>query len=323
MSLVLAPIAGFATQKWIIMYNLPAYHLLKIMLQSMTGFGSARLDTDQYSISVEIRSLNSKSMDLSVRVPRFLAEKEYEIRNMATKALIRGKVSVNVEYTKSKAQKAKSNINKELLQTYYKELEEAAELVGGSKQDLFRLALQMPDVHQQDQGDAGVEEADWGLVEPLIQEALASINSFRADEGKALTTEIMSYIDKIRILLAEIEKHDPVRMENIRNRIKSHMTELAVAENFDKNRFEQEMVYYIEKLDIAEEKVRLVNHLHYFTETVFLPEPTGKKLGFIAQELGREINTIGSKANDATIQHHVVDMKEELEKIKEQINNIL
>lgn len=262
-------------------------------------------------------------MDLSVRVPRFLSEREYEIRNMITKSLIRGKVSVNIDYTKSKVQKAKSNINKDLLLAYYKELEEAADLVGGSKQDLFRLALQMPDVQQQDQVEGSMDEADWSQVEPLIQEALASINSFRADEGKALTTEILSYIDRIRILLAEIEKHDPERMEQIRNRIKGHITELAVAENFDKNRFEQEMIYYIEKLDIAEEKVRLVNHLHYFTETVFLPEPAGKKLGFISQEIGREINTIGSKANDSTIQHHVVDMKEELEKIKEQINNIL
>lgn len=293
------------------------------MLQSMTGFGSARLDTDQYSISVEIRSLNSKSMDLSVRLPRFLSDKEYEIRNMMQKTLVRGKVSVCVDYVKNKAQKAKSTINKELLQTYYRELEAAADVVGGSKNDLFRLALHMPDVLLQDQVEEIGGDAEWEQVLPLVQEALVSINSFRNDEGKALTAEIMSYVDKIRILLAEIEKHDPVRMEQIRNRIKGHMAELSSSEVYDQNRFEQEMVYYMEKLDIAEEKVRLVNHLHYFTETVYLPEPTGKKLGFISQEIGREINTIGSKANDATIQHHVVEMKEELEKIKEQINNIL
>lgn len=293
------------------------------MLQSMTGFGSARLDTDQYTISVEIRSLNSKSMDLSVRLPRFLSDKEYEIRNQVQKALVRGKVSVCVDYVKNKAQKAKSTINRELLQTYYRELNEAADAVGGSKNDLFRLALHMPDVLLQDQVEDTDGDAEWEQIQPLVQEAINDIVSFRNDEGKALTAEIMSYIDKIRILLAEIEKHDPVRMENIRNRIKGHMNELASAESFDKNRFEQEMVYYIEKLDIAEEKVRLINHLHYFTETVYLPEPTGKKLGFISQEIGREINTIGSKANDSTIQHHVVEMKEELEKIKEQINNIL
>jgi uncharacterized protein (TIGR00255 family) len=293
------------------------------MLQSMTGFGSARLDADQYTISVEIRSLNSKSMDLSVRLPRFLSDREYEIRNLVSKALVRGKVSVCIDYTKSKAQKAKSNINKDLLQAYYSELNEAADMVGGSKNELFRLALHMPDVLQQDQQEEDNSDASWETIQPLLQEALDNITVFRADEGKALTAEIMSYIDRIRILLAEIDKHDPVRMEQIRARIRGHITELSVSENFDKNRFEQEMVYYIEKLDIAEEKVRLVNHLHYFTETVYLPEPTGKKLGFISQEIGREINTIGSKANDSTIQHHVVEMKEELEKLKEQINNIL
>ncbi len=293
------------------------------MLQSMTGFGIARLDADQYSISVEIRSLNSKGMDLSVRLPRFLAEREYEIRNQVTKALVRGKVSVCIDYTKNKAQKAKNTINKDLLQTYYNELNETADLVGAAKSELFRLALHMPDVLQQDQTEDETTGTEWENVQPLFQEALVSILAFRADEGKALTTEIMSYIDKIRILLAEVEKHDPTRTELIRKRIKSHMTELSSSDHFDKNRFEQEMVYYMEKLDIAEEKVRLINHLHYFTETVFLPEPSGKKLGFIAQEIGREINTIGSKANDATIQHLVVEMKEELEKIKEQINNIL
>ncbi|MDO6392485.1 YicC/YloC family endoribonuclease [Pontibacter sp. BT731] len=293
------------------------------MLQSMTGYGSARLDTDQYSINVEIRSLNSKGMDLTVRLPRFLSEREYEIRTMLTKALVRGKVSICVDYTRNKAQRAKSNINKDLLKAYYEELNAAADMVGGSKTDLFRLALHMPDVLQQDQGEDEEGEADWDTVQPLVQQAIESINSFRADEGKALTTEIMSYIDRIRILLAEVEKQDPVRMEHIRNRIKNHITEVSTSDHYDQNRYEQEMIYYMEKLDIAEEKVRLINHLHYFTETVYLPEPTGKKLGFISQEIGREINTIGSKANDSAIQHHVVEMKEELEKIKEQVNNIL
>jgi uncharacterized protein (TIGR00255 family) len=293
------------------------------MLQSMTGYGSARLDTDQYSINVEIRSLNSKGMDLTVRLPRFLSDREYDIRNMLTKALVRGKVSICVDYTKNKAQKAKSNINKELLKAYYEELNAAADMVGGSKNDLFRLALHMPEVLQQDQGEEEDGDADWEVVQPLVQQAIDSINAFRADEGKALTAEIIAYIDRIRILLAEVEKHDPVRMEQIRNRIKGHIIEVSSSEHYDQNRYEQEMIYYMEKLDIAEEKVRLINHLHYFTETVYLPEPTGKKLGFISQEIGREINTIGSKANDATIQHHVVEMKEELEKIKEQINNIL
>ncbi|WP_276498836.1 YicC/YloC family endoribonuclease [Pontibacter litorisediminis] len=293
------------------------------MLQSMTGFGSARLDADQYCISVEIRSLNSKSMDLSVRTPKVLSDKEYEIRNMVQKALVRGKVTVNVEFTKNKTQKARNTVNKDLLKAYYNDLSEVADQLGADKGELFRLALHMPEVLQQEEQDEETAEAEWSLVQPLLQEALQSVNNFRADEGKALTTEIMSYIDRIRILLAEIDKHDPVRMEQIRSRIRGHLADISASEHFDKNRFEQEMIYYMEKLDIAEEKVRLVNHLHYFTETVYLPEPTGKKLSFISQEIGREINTIGSKANDATIQHHVVEMKEELEKIKEQVNNIL
>ncbi len=289
----------------------------------MTGFGSARLDADQYCISVEIRSLNSKSMDLSVRTPKVLSDKEYEIRNMVQKALVRGKVTVNVEFTKNKTQKARNTVNKDLLKAYYNDLSEVADQLGADKGELFRLALHMPEVLQQEEQDEETAEAEWSLVQPLLQEALQSVNNFRADEGKALTTEIMSYIDRIRILLAEIDKHDPVRMEQIRSRIRGHLADISASEHFDKNRFEQEMIYYMEKLDIAEEKVRLVNHLHYFTETVYLPEPTGKKLSFISQEIGREINTIGSKANDATIQHHVVEMKEELEKIKEQVNNIL
>lgn len=206
------------------------------MLQSMTGFGSARLDADQYSISVEIRSLNSKSMDLSVRIPKIISDHEYDIRNMVQRALVRGKVGVNIELSRNKAQKAKNTINKELLQAYYNELSEAADMVGASKNDLFRLALHMPEVLQQEQEDEDTTEADWSKVQPLLEEAIQNINTFRSDEGKALTAEIMSYIDRIRILLAEIDKHDPVRMENIRHRIKGHITELAVSEHFDQNR---------------------------------------------------------------------------------------
>ena len=295
------------------------------MLQSMTGFGQARLETEAFSVTVEIKSLNSKTMDLSLRLPRFLMEKELEIRNLLTKSLVRGKVNLSIEYNANRAARTKNRINQELLQAYYHDLDAAATLVGAEKSDLFRLALQMPDVMQADQSTEE-DEADvigWEHILPVFQEALNNINTFRNDEGKALTSEIISYIDRIRILLSEVEKFDPVRMENIKQRITMHLAELTASEQFNQNRFEQEMIYYIEKLDIAEEKVRLLNHLHYFTETVYLPEPTGKKLAFIAQEIGREINTIGSKANDATIQHFVVEMKEELEKVKEQINNIL
>ncbi|GEO03821.1 hypothetical protein AAE02nite_14850 [Adhaeribacter aerolatus] len=297
------------------------------MLQSMTGFGTARQDGEQYSLTIDIRSLNSKSLDLSIRLPRFLADKEHEIRGIISKNLIRGKVTLNVDYTGgAKGIKTASSINQELLQHYYSELERAADAVGATKTDLFRLALQMPEVIQQ--GPRTEEEDNqlpvpWETVADLLHEAIHNLNSFRADEGKALTSEIMTYVDRIRILLAEVDKFDPVRLEYIRERIRTHLAEISSSEQFNQSRFEQEMIYFIEKLDIAEEKVRLINHLHYFTETVYLPEPTGKKLAFISQEIGREINTIGSKANDATIQHLVVEMKEELEKIKEQLNNIL
>lgn len=292
----------------------------------MTGYGCASLDAELYSLTIEIRSLNSKGMDLSVRLPRFLSDKELEIRNILTRSLIRGKVSLSVDFTdKSRNLRVRNIINQELLKSYYAELEQAAEAVGAPKNELFRLALQMPEVMQQEQ--MSEEEyklpVEWEAVTGLLNEAIYNLNRFRNDEGKALTTEIISYIDRIRILLAEIDRFDPARVEYIREKIKGHLNEISASESFNASRFEQEMIYFIEKLDIAEEKVRLINHLHYFTETVYLPEPTGKKLGFISQEIGREINTIGSKANDATIQHLVVEMKEELEKIKEQLNNIL
>jgi len=293
----------------------------------MTGFGAAQRDAEQYNLSVEIKSLNSKSMDLSIRLPRFLSDKEIEVRNLITKSLIRGKVTVAIEFSpKNKSQQLRQSINQELLKGYYRELEKAAQELGAPTNNLFQIALQMPEVLQQEL--PGTEEEvsvplEWQAVSELLQEAIANTDQFRKDEGKALTNEIIAYIDKIRILLAEVDRFDPVRLEAIRERIKTHLNEINSSESFNQSRFEQEMIYFIEKLDIAEEKVRLINHLHYFTETVYLPEPTGKKLAFISQEIGREINTIGSKANDATIQHLVVEMKEELEKIKEQLNNIL
>ena len=297
------------------------------MLQSMTGFGAAQRDAEQYSLSVEIKSLNSKGMDLNIRLPRFLADKEIDVRNLVTKSLIRGKVSVSIDFaSKNKSQQIRKNINQELLKEYYHELEKTSRDLGAPTTNLFQLALQMPEVLQQKQNGAEDEDTlpvEWQIVAELLQEAIYNINHFRSDEGKALTSEIVSYIDRIRILLAEVERFDPVRIETIRERITRHLNEINSSESFNQSRFEQEMIYYIEKLDIAEEKVRLINHLHYFTETVYLPEPTGKKLAFISQEIGREINTIGSKANDSTIQHLVVEMKEELEKIKEQLNNIL
>jgi len=293
----------------------------------MTGYGIAHRETDHYSATVEIKSLNSKTLDLSLRLPRFLQDRELEIRNLITKSLVRGKVNLSFDFVRPRSSaRAGAAINQEVLLATYRELEKAADLVGAPKEQLFALALGLPGVVQS-QAEAPAaeveEEVSWDELLPLLQQALERVNQFRQDEGQTLTTEILSYVETIRTQLTEISRHDPVRIEQVRQRLQQHLAELTTSEHFNPSRFEQELLYYIEKLDIAEEKVRLASHLNYFAETTHSPESAGKKLAFIAQEIGREINTIGSKANDSTIQHLVVGMKEELEKIKEQINNIL
>ncbi|MBC6697194.1 YicC/YloC family endoribonuclease [Hymenobacter sp. BT190] len=299
------------------------------MLQSMTGYGVAHRDTDRYSATVEVKSLNSKSLDLTLRLPRFLQDKELEIRNLVAKTLVRGKVNLNFDFLRVRAAGTQSSVvNQAVLQLAYEELQQLSARTGASLEQLTAIAKALPGALRMptETAAAPAEEEDevtWEELLPLVQEALERANEFRRAEGQTLTTEILSYLDSIRIQLAEIERHDPHRVEQVRERLRSHLADLATSEQFNISRFEQELIYYIEKLDIAEEKVRLVSHLHYFTETVYLPEPTGKKLAFISQEIGREINTIGSKANDSIVQHLVVGMKEELEKIKEQINNIL
>ncbi|WP_324675228.1 YicC/YloC family endoribonuclease [Hymenobacter sp. GOD-10R] len=297
------------------------------MLQSMTGYGIAHRETDHYSATVEIKSLNSKTLDLSLRLPRFLQDRELEIRNLVTKSLVRGKVNFSLDFVRPRnAVRAAAGVNQEILLATYRELERAADLVGASKDQLFTLALNMPGVVQSGTEALAAEneeEIAWDELLPLVHEALERLNQFRQDEGQTLTSEILSYVETIRAQLTEIERHDPERIEQVRQRLQQHLADLTANEHFNVIRFEQEVLYYVEKLDIAEEKVRLASHLNYFAETTRLPESAGKKLSFIAQEIGREINTIGSKANDSTIQHLVVGMKEELEKIKEQINNIL
>ncbi|RSK37193.1 YicC/YloC family endoribonuclease [Hymenobacter metallilatus] len=298
------------------------------MLQSMTGYGIASRETDSYAATVEIKSLNSKTLDLSLRLPRFLQDRELEIRNLVTKSLQRGKVNLNLDFTRPRATGAQGFIvNRAAVTAACQELLQVSLATGLSLEQVTAVAHALPGALRiPTDATAATEEEEetpWEELLPLLQQALDRVNQFRRDEGQALTSEILGYVDRIRILLAEVEKHDPTRIEQVRQRLESHLADIAGNENFNPIRFEQEVLYYIEKLDIAEEKVRLVNHLHYFTETAGLPEPTGKKLAFISQEIGREINTIGSKANDSTIQHLVVSMKEELEKIKEQINNIL
>lgn len=288
----------------------------------MTGFGTAKAANERITVTVEIKSLNSKSLDASFRLPRNFSDKELEVRNMLNQALERGKVSVNVDIWSIGEIKPKTVINRPLVKAYYQDLSSLAIELGASQTDIFRLALQMPEAYI-NESDAEVLSLDWDLIKQTLIEALKACNNFRIKEGEELATNLSGYIFKIGALLQKIVEQDPQRIQKIKTRIQNHITDILSDDNFDKSRFEQEMIYYIEKLDISEEKVRLQVHLDHFMEVLKTDDTPGKKLNFISQEIGREINTIGSKANDAVIQRYVIEMKEELEKIKEQTLNIL
>jgi len=302
----------------------------------MTGFGQAHRETDRYTATVELRSLNGKTLDLSVRLPRALLGCEADIRQQVSHALLRGKVSFSLELSRPATTGSSGPaFNPAALRAAYHALRAEARAVGVETGEATLLAaLRLPGVvptayeaaQAQSQPDAPDAAADftWAELQPLLAEALVAMQQFRHDEGQTLQTEILSYVSTIRQQLAAVGAHDPLRVAHVRQRLAAHLAELSSHEHFNPTRFEQEILYYIEKLDIAEEKVRLAAHLAYFEQTARQPdEAVGRKLGFLAQEIGREINTIGSKANDATVQHLVVGMKEELEKIKEQLGNIL
>lgn len=288
----------------------------------MTGYGRTKGKINGFQADVEIRTLNSKFLDLQLKVPRTFQGKELEIRSLISDSLKRGKVSLNVELTQD-ADVESEQVNHELFRRYYKEYNKLAQEVGASTNDIFRLALHSPDVMSSSNIDEKVLEEQWTQLMPLLKQAIAHCDDFRIQEGTNLEKELVSYIDGIAGQLEEIISHDPDRVEVIKERIKKHQQEIEGSDEFDKNRFEQEMIYYIEKLDISEEIVRLKNHLSYFREVMAEDDSQGKKLGFISQEIGREINTIGSKANYAPVQKLVVGMKDELEKIKEQLLNII
>ncbi|MDB5255398.1 MAG: hypothetical protein JWM14_93 [Chitinophagaceae bacterium] len=292
------------------------------MVKSMTGYGSAVAENENLYVQVEIKSLNSKFLDLSIRVPKEYAEKELEIRNLFTQVVERGKVSLSIEVKQKNDNTARVNINLELLKAYYDKIKAAAEYVGASSDDIFRTVLNMPKVIESDIENVNRGE-EWGFVAKAMKDALAQCDKFRTEEGDLLKEKFIGYILFISEKLKEVEAHDPIRIQQVRDRIKNHLEEYVGKERVDQSRFEQELIYYIEKLDISEEKVRLKKHLDYFIEAMKDKEASGKKLGFLAQEIGREINTIGSKCNDADIQRSVIGMKEELEKIKEQLLNIL
>ncbi len=287
----------------------------------MTGYGLAVNDFAQAKYTVEIKSLNSKFLDLSLKFPKAFSDKEFMLRNECSKQIERGKVqiSMHVEYAESNPKAA--TINQELLKKYYQQLKSTADELGDNAANLLQLALNFPDVIQYDAD--GVSEDEWKQLHKTFEEALKNFQTFRLDEGNVLKQDLVFRIKNILEGMNKVAENEPMRIPQIRERL-NHFLEGAVGkEHVDHNRFEQELIYYIDKLDITEEKIRLKSHCDYFIEALKDKDANGKKLGFISQEIGREINTMGSKANDAKMQQVVVGMKEELEKIKEQLLNVL
>lgn len=291
------------------------------MIQSMTGYGKATAVFGGKKIHAEIKSLNSKAMDLSTRIAPLYREKEMEIRNLIMKTLERGKVDFCLWIEKD-ADEAATPINTALVQNYYEQIKTISETCNiPLPDDWFATLLRMPDVLTRVEAQE-LEEEEWAVVQKVTTEALAQLVDFRKQEGAALEKKFTEKIDNIERLLKSIEPYEKERVAKIRERI-TEALEKTLSMDYDKNRLEQELIYYIEKLDINEEKQRLANHLKYFRETMAGGHGQGKKLGFIAQEMGREINTTGSKSNYAEMQNIVVQMKDELEQIKEQVLNAL
>ncbi len=285
------------------------------MIQSMTGYGKSILQLLSKKITVEIKSLNSKNLDLNARVPSAYREKELFLRNRISKSLIRGKVDFNL-YVEITGETTNTQINEAIVKQYIDQLKS---VVDGDTTELLKMAVRMPDALKTEREE--IDESEFIKILEAVDDALEAINNYRTDEGKALEKDFEHRIENISSLLTKVIELDPQRMDNVKERLRKAVSELK--ETVDENRFEQELIYYLEKYDITEETVRLKNHLDYFTETLSHKDSNGKKLGFISQELGREINTIGSKANFAPMQQLVVQMKDELEKIKEQALNVL
>ena len=291
------------------------------MIKSMTGFGRAESFTSDLNIVVEVKSLNSKYFDSIIKMPKVFSDKELEVRNVIETRLVRGKVAVNIDYLNKTTGNQPQVINKPLLKRYYTELKDMAIDLSDEKADIFRIALYLPDVISPE--IANEEEKNWEILKTKLLEAVDQCDAFRTREGEHLIKELESYIHEIENSVQEIDEIDPERIQQIKDRILTNLKELIPDDEYDPNRFEQELIYYIEKLDISEEKVRLKGHLEYFLKELQNEVSNGKKLNFIGQEIGREINTIGSKANYAPITQRVVLMKDNLEKIKEQLLNIL
>jgi uncharacterized protein (TIGR00255 family) len=291
------------------------------MVKSMTGFGLASTDYGNVKFSVEIKSLNSKFLELNLKLPRAYSDKELLLRNICSKEIERGKVSIAINIERTDETQKGATINTALLTRYFKQLEEIDSALGANSANLLQTALNFPEVISYTEEE--VNEQDWEVLHDTFTKALANFNQFRADEGHVLRLDLELRIKNILSFFAEIDALAPLRVPQVKARLTQFLEETVGKVNLDQNRLEQELIYYIDKLDITEEKTRLKSHCDYFMATLKSNDANGKKLGFITQEIGREINTMGSKANDAHIQHLVVGMKEELEKIKEQLLNVL
>ncbi|WP_396602430.1 YicC/YloC family endoribonuclease [Algibacter sp. R77976] len=285
------------------------------MIYSMTGYGKSVLQLPTKKITIELKSLNSKNLDLNARMPSIYREKELAIRKILADKLVRGKVDFSI-YVEATAEDTSTQINTPVVKQY---IEQLKQVVDGNDMDLLKMAVRFPDALNTVREE--IDENEWKTIESEIHKAIKDLNGHRLDEGKVLEQDFNKRIVSIENILEQIIAMDPERVEGVRERLLKGVNELR--EKYDENRFEQELVYYIEKFDITEEKVRLKNHLNYFTESINSKDSNGKKLGFISQEMGREINTIGSKSNYAPMQQLVVQMKDELEKIKEQLLNVL
>ncbi|MGC9150704.1 MAG: YicC/YloC family endoribonuclease [Microbacter sp.] len=289
------------------------------MLQSMTGFGKITRELNDEQITVEIKTLNSKQIDISLRMPSQYREYELELRKQLTNALVRGKVEMTISVTSSNG-KVPQKINAQIFKNYYDQLSQLAEQYQLQKpSNWFELILSMPQLFENE--EKPFDETEWQIILTTVQDALSAVADFRRQEGKMLENIFLDKLKRIQSLLDAVTPFEEDRIVRIKSRLKEGLQQVDAALNQD--RLEQEMIYYIEKLDINEEKTRLQNHLHYFQETMTKEENAGKKLGFIAQEMGREINTLGSKANHSEIQKMVVLMKDELEQMKEQLFNVL
>lgn len=292
------------------------------MLKSMTGFGKAISESKNMTVTAEVKSLNSKFTDIYCRIPKSLSFREIEIRNLLTQNLERGKIEFNLSVNYTDVASSGTSVNRALVQAYMKDLQDSALNFGEiNATELFKIALTMPNAFNSEAVSEEQAQEEWSIILNTVKKAIGECTTFRLREGAIVTSKFIEYIEKIGELLTEVEVQDKLRIPSVRERLRKSVTDLMGDDDFDKNRFEQELIYYIEKYDISEEKVRLRTHLNYFKDV--LNDGNGKKLSFLCQEIGREINTIGSKANDVVMQRIVVNMKDELEKIKEQTSNVL